>query len=463
MNFFKGNNRKSFVLVASLLTASILVILVLAYITRVVADYKFTTKIHNLTAAIDIAETGIERALWEIQHNGGAFNNPWNTTIHGDGTVTSTLSVNSFKNQAGGSMGDYTVDVWIAADKMTATATSTGYVPNRTSPEGKRKIKVVYARHNFARAIAALTSVTMSGQAMTDSYDSSLGAYAAQPHTKQGDVITNGTIGLSGQVKINGDANPGPGHPFPPSPPPSNYITGTYGTLAAPFTVDPIPASTIPTIVKTINDNGNIQKGRSTDPSPLNGNALSVSSQNTITLPGGTYYFTSVSASSQSIMNVTGPSTIYVDSGGFNTSGQSIVNITRSSTISIYNGTLSTSGQATINISKGAGDTNGTTVYTYGGDMNISGQGIVNNGVPKDLLMYSTGSSISLSGQAAFTGAIYAPNAKVTLSGQDNFFGSIICGTDVDSGQAKIHFDLDLLNVSPVFASNRITSWQEIR
>lgn len=146
------------------------------------------------------------------------------------------------------------------------------------------------------------------------------------------------------------------------------------------------------------------------------GNALSVSGQDTITLSGGTYYFTSVSTSGQGAISVTGPSTIYVD----------------------------------------------------GNNINISGQGFVNTAqLPKDLLIYFTGSTINISGQAAFYGGIYAPSATVTLSGQENLYGSVICGSDVDSGQAAIHFDIDLLKSSPlsvgIVINKRISSWQETK
>jgi len=208
---------------------------------------------------------------------------------------------------------------------------------------------------------------------------------------------------LSGNAYVNGNANPGPSYPFIGIPP----VSGSYGTLQAPFTVDSIPASSLSSASAT-NNNSNIIY----DPKypPLNGTNLLVSGQQSITLPGGTYYFTSMQVEGQATINITGPSTIYVD----------------------------------------------------GGNINISGQGIVNNSQPKDLLLYSTGSTINLAGQAAFCGAIYAPTASVKLSGQENLYGAIVCGTDVDSGQAAIHFDLDLLNVVPVFSSNRVTSWQEV-
>lgn len=396
------NRRKGFILVVSLLAASVILILVIPYISRVVSDYRNTAKIYSSTAGLNLAEAGIERALWEIQYNNMTFSG-WSTVTDENGNKTSTISVGSFQNSTGDVIGDYTVSAWVSADGMSSTITSTGYAPNRVSPNGTKTVRVQCARNNFSGAVISLNGITMSGGAFTDSYDSSLGSYFVQPHTQNGDIATNGEIHLSGQAYVHGDANPGADHPFEGVPP----VSGSYGTLQSPVVVDPIPSSTIDA-ARLTNDNGNIIY--EPYPNPLNGYNLSVGGSSSITLPGGTYYFTSISMSSQSSINITGPSTIYVD----------------------------------------------------GGSVTLSGHGVINNGLPRNLLLYSTGPNVTISGQSAFVGAIYAPSATVRLSGQGNFYGSIVCGSNLDSGQAAIHYDMNLSNVLPVFSGNRVTSWQEI-
>jgi hypothetical protein len=104
-------------------------------------------------------------------------------------------------------------------------------------------------------------------------------------------------------------------------------------------------------------------------------------------------------------------------------------------------------------------------IYVNAGNISVSGNGIVNNGSPQNLGIYSTGSSVNLSGNAAYVGTVYAPVATVTLSGNENFYGSIVCGKSIDSGNASIHFDVALRNFTPPFGgpppSNRATSWVE--
>lgn len=380
------------------------------YVSRVVTDYGLTSKTYNSTAALDLAEAGIERALWEIGYNNAAFSG-WNNSTDGSGNKTSTISVSSFQASTGSAMGDYDTTAFMPVSGASATITSTGYAPRKSLPSGERTITVgaTFANHNnFTRALSAVDpngGIIMSGQAYTDSYNSTLGPYSLQPHTKNGDISTNGSISLSGQAYVNGNANPGEDHPFTGTPP----VSGSYGTLQAPIVVDPIPDSVM-SDARSVNNNTNIQKNSPTDPSPLNGYDLSVT--NPITLPEGTYYFTSINVSGQAHINVVGNVKIFVD----------------------------------------------------GGNVNIAGQGIINTSAPKNLLIYSTGLNINMSGQSEFTGAVYAPLATVKLTGMADVYGSIICGSSIDSGQAAIHFDMDLVNVSSGFSKTAtVNSWQEIQ
>jgi hypothetical protein len=390
-------DRKGFVLVLSLLTTTVLLALVIPYVSRVATDYGLTSRIHNLNAALNMAEVGIERAIWEIGYNSNS----------------SPIPVSSFQASNGSNIGEY--EVSISSDSSNAIITSHGYVPNKSSYKTKKTVMVTYSFHRaFGKGVAGMTGISMSGQADIDSYDSSKGAYDAlladgtRNVGQEGDIASNGPITITGQSKVYGSANPGDGYPFSGTP----NVTGTYGTLQAPLTVDPIPEAVI-AVALAVNNNSNIHKhviisGVDTEvPYPLTNNALSVSSGE-VCLSGGTYYFTSIGINGQ--IKVEGPSSIYVI-----------------------------------------------------GNIDIAGQGIVNpGGLPKDFLLYSTGSNVKIAGQGAFYGAVYAPTATVTYTGQADFYGSIVCGFNADKGQAALHYDKALANVMPTFVVNKVTSWQEI-
>lgn len=397
------SGRSGFVLVTALLITSISAIILIPYVSGVMADLKLTSVVNNSAAALDLAEAGAERAIWEISYNGA--------------TADFTIPVSSL------GAGEYEAEVDFPASGSSVTIKSYGYVPDKASYLSRKIVIVDFSlQRAFRGAVTSLNSITMSGQASTDSYDSDIGGYGEVVDGEEnigaeGDIAANGQITLGSKVEVNGDANPGADYPFTGTPP----VTGSYGTLAAPIEVDDIA---LPTSIATDNDNDNIlitnDDGETTAYSGSTDVVLA--SKEILTLPGGTYYLTSLTMSGQSQILVTGalgPAIVYIDSSASLTGGKV--------------------------------------------DVNITGQGISNIGVPADLQIYYTGDYIKLAGQASFTGTIYAPDASVTLSGQSDVYGSIVCGSNVDSGQAAIHYDTALDSIMPPFVLNKVSSWQEVQ
>ena len=172
MKTITHHNRKGFVLVSTLLFAAISLILLIPYASRVLAELKYTSIVSNSNAAINLAEAGIERVLWETIWNSNTFSaaSGWTSIANGY-----KISFNSFSNSAGESIGDY--DVEYVKTNNTVTITATGYVPNRTSPGSKRTVAVILNGSSggniFTAAVASLGTIKMTGSASTDSYDSS--------------------------------------------------------------------------------------------------------------------------------------------------------------------------------------------------------------------------------------------------------------------------------------------------
>jgi hypothetical protein len=378
----------------------------------VATEYKLTTKALRSDLAIDIAEAGVERGIWEICYNNMAF--PGWSYANPSGNQTWAVSNVPFRNTNNNIVGYYDTSVHLPSGTLTYTITSTAYTPSKTSADETKKVVVTYAggKYHFTNAIASAgqnPSIKISGQAFTDSYDSRTGPYGSplQTETMRGDIQCNGPIIFSGQGHVNGSANPGPNYPFSGTPP----VTGSYATLSAPISVNPIPESTMDNAEHHNNNSNMTITGNDGTVTPYTGgHALSLSSHVTLTMPGGVYYFTSINITGEPAVVVTGPSVIYVD----------------------------------------------------GGNIVISGQGIINStGAPASLGIYSTGSDVNLSGQSAYYGTIYAPAASVTLTGQTDLYGAIVCGSSVDTGQASIHFDLALADTANAPPNYRVLSWME--
>lgn len=96
----------------------------------------------------------------------------------------------------------------------------------------------------------------------------------------------------------------------------------------------------------------------------------------------------------------------------------------------------------------------GATLRLYGGgDMTISGNGVVNTSKPSQLQIFNTGkgTEVKMNGNAAVSGAIYAPNSEVYLRGggvNGVMYGAVVGDIVVFSGNNyDFHYDEDLSRV----------------
>lgn len=230
-----------------------------------------------------------------------------------------------------------------------------------------------------------VNEVVMLGNAQTDSYSSWSGPYSSATAGAQGSVCSNGPIGLIGHVSIHGDAHPGPGQILGEIG--RDTVTGSTAPRSSPMTLPPVNFGS----AAIANDNQNIPmtaKGRS----PLNGTALSVNGHDTLTLPPGTYYFSSVQIGGSSSLVTSGPTVIYC-TGNFDCSGGSLVNPTQ---------------------------------------------------LPRNLQLCCTGQFCTLSGSTDFYGAVYAPTTQLIIYGSAELFGSLVGSNLVLIGDAKLHADQSL-------------------
>lgn len=405
---------KGFVLVTTLLIVVVLMVLIEPYVMRVATEYRLMSKMRDSYVALNVAEAGIEHAIWEIRYNGRDFDG--NYDVDGTGNQTWTLQNVAFSDPCG-VIGAYDVTVLLPINTTVNIITATSHVPNIASQKETKTVRATYNASQFAftHAIASTynsadgnPSINMQGSVSTDSYDSSLGPYNPETAGHEGSIISNGKISLGGNVYVDGNANPGPGFDFPDTPPPP--VNGTYDTLAAPFEVAPIEDELIQS-VQAVNDNEDITIVKGANPAEpyTGGTDLDLEAGATLILPSGTYYFSSIKTGSNSQIIVSGPSVIYVT-----------------------------------------------------GNIAIAGAGIINStGLPRDLSIRSTGSDIKLTGTSDYCGTIYAPNATVKVSGTLNLYGAIVSGKSVDTGTAVIHYDINLLNTVSGPANGMMLSWIE--
>ncbi len=253
--------------------------------------------------------------------------------------------------------------------------------------------------------IAACNGITLSGNVMVNSYNSTKGSYASQlsgGHAgSDGNVQTlaaDANITLSGNAAVYGNASAT-----------GSVVTSghaeVYGTTSQkqPVSVcDPLNVASV------------VEKNRPSG-SPT---SITLSGKQTQTLfAPNTFYLKGVSLSGQSMLTVngTGNATMFID------------------------GDLSIAGQASFNVSTGII----LTIYITG-NISMAGGGIVNQGLPTDLIIYASaekGKQIAISGNADLGGVLYAPFSNISAAGNAAIMGEVWGMTVAGSGNAGFHYD----------------------
>jgi hypothetical protein len=247
------------------------------------------------------------------------------------------------------------------------------------------------------------------------------GAYDPAKFKQNGDVATNSQLVNSvnvGNADIYGDVSTGPGGSVAVGS--QGFVTGTisddmnvyFPDVAAPYTTAMTPGS-----------------------GTVSGTSY------TYVLNGGNYILGSLSMSGNNQkMIITGNATLYVT------------------------GNISLAGQASIQIAPGAS----LRLYVGGATASLGGNGVINSNTDASKFYYyglPSNTSLTMSGNAAFTGVVYAPSAALSLGGGGNntydFVGAAVVNTATMNGHYNFHYDENLGRVGPS-RGYVLTSWNEI-
>jgi hypothetical protein len=225
-------------------------------------------------------------------------------------------------------------------------------------------------------ALSSCNDMSIAGSAIVGSAGLTTGAEASG----LGDVLANGNLVLDGSsLEVDGNAMAGAqvitnGQPV---------VTGTIGTLAEPIDCSVVDLATLYAGLDSENDNDLVpltQRGRD----PLSGRDLEVKANDVLTLPAGTYLFSSIKLSGRAEIALEGPVRLLV-----------------------------------------------------AGDVALAGKTLINQlGSPYDLRIWSTG-SIAIEGQAVVRALIWAANGELRLNGAAELYGSALAGT-IDVNGAEV-------------------------
>jgi Flp pilus assembly protein TadG len=223
--------------------------------------------------------------------------------------------------------------------------------------------------------VVGLNSISMSGNTSDSYWSSGTGGTG-----NSGNIASNGSITLSGGATIHGNVR---GTSVS-----GGTVTGNIAPLPQPLSFPPGDAGSY----ATTNDDGLIPSWA------LSGKSFSLGKNQTLTLPGGHYYFNNFSMATGSVLTFTGPATIYC-----------------------Y-GTFSMTGQT-------------NTESNVPQNLNLVMCPSPTGALPGD---------VTITAGAALYANVYAPQSNVTIGGGGSIYGSVL-GLNVKmSGTGSIHYDLSL-------------------
>ena len=409
------------VLIITILVALMMLLLAMPFLTKLSGQYRVTEKSYRQLAALNLAEAGVERAIWELNHGNITY---W----EGDDNLR-TMTISSFQASGGTEVGDIVIEAFgLGSDNPIIQ--STGRVPHIGTATVDKTIRVMLevngGRSLFDYGIFGDEGVELAGNAQIDSYDSREGEYGSDNVGDQGDTGTNAShyscLFLRNNAGINGDAIVGPG-----ADPVSVIVTqnnsGISGEKSALDEEKDLPSIPAPQGL------------------PWRGDYTVGHNDTDMIIENGEY--TSFVLQSNSKVTITADITLYI-SGEFSMESNTQLEIAEGVTLTIYlSGTFTQNSNSQIN--------------------NLSQD-------PAKLQIYGTENftlTMTWNSNSSFYGAVYVPDATVHYDSNADFFGSVIADyVEIDSN-AGLHYDLALGDLDSIYSgesnSYRVKSWQEKR
>lgn len=445
----------------SLMTGATIGVTLASYLIMVQQQNTSVFRSQTWNSGISITEAGIEDALAHINSDeglSGVFaSNGWTNasggvyqtsrSITGGGYYNVTIeTLNTFPVITSEGFAPYTFAS--AAMPMFAAIDNSGTV-NTTPKYLVRKVKVNTKFDGLLNAaMAAKDRINLRGNNIaSDSFDSSNplystgGLYDVTKRKDGGDIVTNSTLTNSfdiGNANIRGTVRTGP-KGYPDIGP--NGSVGDSGWVGAPTK--------------------GIQPGHFNDDMNVTFPDVTLPSVNFVTAPvvntniGGIDYKYYLPSGNWQIDELT--DSVYVD-------GDVTVYVPSS-------GHLTLSGTERIYIAPNAPfapPTHSMKLYVGDPSASIAGNGVVNDtGSARNFIYYGlpSNTTLSYSGNSAFVGVIYAPNAVFTLGGGGNntydFVGASVSQRVRMNGHYNFHYDEDLRKQGPG-RGYVVTKWQEL-
>ena len=412
------------ILVMTIIFCALIGLILMAYLSMVKTQHKFTYRAQTWNNCIPLCEAGVEETMAHINHIKTTTNFAVNGWVLNGGFYRKERSLN------GGTI------KMVIDQSVPPVLTVTGYL--RAPVQSNQLIRAVRVKtrinYKFQYAMLGKGTIDISGGSMIDSYNSTdpnkstAGMYDPTKRTDQAIVATSaktaGAVKI-GNLDIYGKVAVGPGGTV-------SKNNGTIGDVAW---------------VSSAANDGQIQAGHFTDdvnlfipdvqmPSPFSpfapGAGVVAGINYTYVLGNGDYTLPSINGNAVTII-VTGKARLYIPGS---------TSIGNSGGITVANG--------------------GSLEFFSNGNIDIKG-GINNPGMPKALsfLGMPNCNLVNVNAGGAFACSIYAPEADVTINGGGEGEGAVVANTFKLSGGMRWHYD-EGLKGDPLEGRYVAASWIEL-
>lgn len=425
-------------MLAALCFALVLAIALSSYITMCYRSLQMSTRNANSGHSVELAETGMEEALWALH------NNDWTGWSFNGKTATKTLSGFTFDGNTTGavSLTIANYDGTTGTRTLTATGTTTlsdGTTQSRTLTSTSSQAPL------FVNAIAAVGNttstynglVTFGNAGTVDSYDSTTDLNAASVGysavvASTSNVTASNTVQLT-NVKIKGyvsTLSTGPSYST------SATLYGPTSPASPKIDSSRITTSPYQPLFDVITPSA---------PNPLGSGTQTIGTAGATT-PTYYYYSGNYYLGTGSTLTVDGP-VVLVISGYLWTDG---------------GGSHTTGGKIRVTA-------NGSLTIFVRGDMRIDGNGVVNDTkLPKNVAIFGqSGNSNALEFWTTipFHGVIYTPQASLSFANNVTYYGAVVAQsvTFTSTSSPTFHYDTSLRNVafSGLDTPFAVANWHE--
>jgi hypothetical protein len=400
----------------ALMVSILMLTFVMPFLFKLSGRMRISEKSFKSLAALNLAEAGVERAIWELNYGNISS---WSGNI-----LDRTLTLSSVQAAGGQVAGDVSIEV-INPSGDVPVVVSTGSVPWTSNLRVTRRIRIGLSRSflsHFRFGIFGDEGFDLHGNAYIDSYDSTKGAYDPLFRLMHGNVGTNARHRWD-VVLLNN--------------------TTVYGDVATGFESDP-------SVVIRLANNAQIVGERTTLAQP---NVLPAVAPPFLT-PKGAYF-------------LGGSNTAMITESGMYSSFKIDNNarVTISGNVQLYvNGDFSMLSNSVLQIAPGSQVeiTLGNGVFTQSSNTQINNI----SRDPKALAILGTSDFKTMywRSNSQFWGVVYIPSAAVDYSANSDFFGSMVCKHISMSSNSGIHYDESLGSWTKYGTTQslfQVKNWQE--